>query len=126
MRAQALGNRAISQMTDAIKKTRRMRPSHASARRHRGTNGERRRIQLTEDLSAPDEIDQTPTTAEARILEVDPTTGKLTDSGRTLTVTCFDHTLTDAVSGMYGKVERMDGVWELYWLGCEASEAFGA
>lgn len=125
--AQLMGNRAVAQMADAIRKTRRMRPVQAAPeQRYRGTGGERRRVQLNADLSAPSEIDQTPTTVEAKILARDPSTGKLVDSGRTLTITNFDHTLTDAKSGFYGKVEWLDGVWELYWLGCEASDAFGA
>lgn len=71
-------------------------------------------------LLAPTSTTGTPTTCVAAVLKYTVSTGKLTDSGRRITITNF----TEAFSGedgTYGKAEWLDGVWELYYLACAPS-----
>lgn len=70
-------------------------------------------------LSAPASCTGTPTTGTVGILVRDPTTNQLADSGRRLTVTNYDPSLS-AVDGMFLHVELIQGKWSIYWQSCAA------
>lgn len=118
---------AAAQLSRVIKKGSRVHIQRSPAgARYTGQQGERRRVIIIGGLSGPSDVDDTPTTCTAAVLERDPATGILSDSGKRITITNFDPDVDAIDDGTYGKAEWLDGVWELYWLACTASTAFAS
>lgn len=115
------GPRAVQQLTDGYRRSKRVRPETGGGRGLYGNSPTQRcRVAIIGSLAAPADTFGTPETCTAAVLRYSVDLEKLEDSGRRITITNFDESLT-ADDGTYGKAEFLDGTWELYWLSCSPS-----
>jgi hypothetical protein len=85
-------------------------------------DGAKLRIALVGSLTAPATSDAVPTNGLGAVLAYD-TDGSLKSTDQRVAFKNYDSTLTGS-AGTYGKIERLGGQWEIYWIACSATSAW--